>query len=134
MYITEKSIPARELVEELEVIIQEVSKESYGGNVILKDWSIISAHKVRFTLRTKNSRAFGSRTSWNGKHTPAASWEAFRDVLALIFARFPNARIQTSLAIYKGKEGFLEEYPKTAHKNIGSQMAPCTMPDCTVYP
>ena len=132
MYITEKSITAQEMVQVLENAVYCVSQNQYGGNVILKDYSVISAHKVRFTLRTKDSRAHGSRMSCNGRHMPAASWEAFRDALMAIFERFPNARISTSLAVYNGMAGFLEEYPKTAYKNIGSQFNPCTMPELSI--
>ena len=41
----------------------------------------------------------------------------------------PDARVYTGMAKYVGLDGFLDNYPPTAHVNIGSMFAPAHMPD-----
>jgi hypothetical protein len=103
----------------------------YNDNLVVHEtWH--RARRIRFVLRTKDSRAYGSRTSWSGRHTRSASWEAHRDFMRFIFDLDPNARLQTGMATYNGKRGFEVHHGDTARRNIGSHMQPCTMPDCTV--
>jgi hypothetical protein len=49
-----------------------------------------------------------------------------------LFAIDPHARLRTGMAFYDGAEGFEATYPATAYKNIGSMMAPATMPDLSL--
>ena len=109
-----------------------VSADIYNGNVYAaQTWA--RGSRVRFTLKTRDSDAFGSRRSWSGRRMKKASWEAFRDVLRAILKAHPDAVIRTSMATYRGLEGFESTYRSTAYKNIGSMMSPTTMPDQTVY-
>lgn len=111
-------------------IVAEISTVCYDGNVIVEQEA--HAHSDnRFTarLRTKSSRGSGARLSWSGRHIPAACWHAYRDVLEAVFEEYPDARIRTAMATYKGRQGFRENYPGTAYKNIGSMMAPAYMPE-----
>jgi hypothetical protein len=51
-----------------------------------------------------------------------------------MFLAHPDAVARTQLATYRGLAGFLEKYPGTADRNIGSQRDPVTMPGLTVRP
>src|SRR5258708_20024708 len=75
------------------------------------------------------SCASGARRSWSGRRTPTACWHAYRDVLEAMFGEYPDARARTSLAVYRGLDGFKRDYPDTAYRNIGSQMCPAYMPE-----
>lgn len=117
-------------LEDFERIVKEISAVCYDGNVIVEQEAHAQSPR-RFTarLRTKSSRGSGARMSWSGRHIPAACWHAYRDVLEALFEEYPQARVRTAMAVYKGKEGFRANYPYTAYKNIGSMMQPAYMPD-----
>jgi hypothetical protein len=59
----------------------------------------------------------------------AVCWHGYRDVLVELFNINPDARVYTALAKYKGKQGFYDNYPKTAYHNIGSMVSSAYMPD-----
>jgi hypothetical protein len=113
-------------------ITRIVSEADYGGNVIVHQDAQQYPSYVRARLAVKDSYAYGARTSWAGRHTRSASWEAYRDVLASLFNVFPKARVKTAMASYNGKQGFEDNYPATADINVGSMMSPCYMPDLSV--
>jgi hypothetical protein len=121
---------------EFRAIVAIVSDSLYHGNVIVAreatDLGGIRKPRISARLTVQNSYAYGARTSWSGRHMPAASWEAYRDVLAELFDRHPDALVRTALAVYRRKEGFEREYPQTGYRNIGSQMIPATMPELSV--
>lgn len=111
-----------------------VVSEQYGGNLVIADEKPTSSRSCRGRVAVANSRGPGARCSWTGRRGPWACWHAYRDVLAELFETNPNARVRTSLAVYKGRDGFNSSYPATAYKNIGSMVAPAYMPelcDCT---
>jgi len=113
-------------------ITAEISDTVYDGNVIVHgDAHALSGNRFRARLRVKNSYGQGARTSssYLRRHTPAACWHAYRDVLEAVFAEYPDARVQTSMATYKGRDGFRDKYSDTAYVNIGSQMYPACMPE-----
>ena len=108
------------------------ANRSYDGNLMVHQ----DAHQVgvrAFTtigrVRCVASRKAGSRTSWDGRHTPTTCWHGYRDVLRALFEINPKAVITTSMAQYRGVEGFEENYPRTGHINIGSMFAPAYMPE-----
>lgn len=83
--------------------------------------------RFRLKLRTRDSRGLRSkvkRSMGRERHIPALCWHGFRDVLQAVFERYPNARIDTAMAKYIGLEGFMEKYPATGLRNVGSQMFP----------
>lgn len=127
-----KGTRAELLMETVSHIVERISVNEYQGNIAIKDMAKLSASTIRFTLKAVNSRAYGARTSWQGRHGPYASWEAIRDVLREVFHHFPQANIYTMLADYKGQEGFEREFPKTGEQNIGSVVYPVTMPQLSV--
>lgn len=113
-------------------VVAVVSSRSYGGNVIVaeaRDLSNSKGGRCQARLRVKLSTGSGSRTSASGRTGPYACWHAYRDVLHEVFTRYPEARVQTGLAEYRGMAGFLADYPATANKNIGSEGQPAYMPD-----
>ena len=118
--------------------VEEVSTESYAGNIIMHaDGHNRTANRdgtLQCTARLTvlDSRGPGSRTAANGRHGPYACWHAYRDVLMRVFTRYPDAVIRTGIGggtVYRGMAGFRELYPATAHLNIGSAVNPVTMPE-----
>jgi hypothetical protein len=115
---------------DVERIITRVSDERYAGNLgINADAHPLSRTGARARIVAKDSHGPGSRTTWTGRHGPWACWHAYRDVLAAIFAEYPDARIRTRMANYIGRTGFEDLYPATARDNVGSIMQPAYMPD-----
>lgn len=104
---------------------------NYGGNLAVHP----DAHemgtripKVVGRLWVNDSRANGARTSWQGRHTRAACWHAFRDVIREIFKLSPDAVVITGLARYTA-QNFESVYVETAYTNVGSLFQPSYMPD-----
>lgn len=91
-----------------------------------------NGRRVRFTIRTRDSKSHGSRRSAAGRRMPHASWEAHRDVMRALFQVDPAARIKTALATYEGSEDFERSFMSTEHKNVGSRMHPVTIRECSV--
>lgn len=116
---------------DVERIIAQVSRDRYAGNVISNSdaHALLSGGRgFRGRLSVRDSRGEGARTSASGRRGPYACWHAYRDVLAALFAEYPQAKVRTALARYVGREGFEELYPATAYVNIGSEMQPAYMP------
>jgi hypothetical protein len=68
---------------------------------------------------------------WSGERRVAAvCWHVYRDVLIEVFNINPDAKVRTAYAKYLGKESFYEEFPKTAHIDIGSAIMPITPVEC----
>lgn len=66
----------------------------------------------RFTLKTDGPEY--RRTGRAGRTIPGAvSWEGHRDFMRALFAADPNARLQTALADYHGREEFIRDHPDT---------------------
>lgn len=107
----------------------------YDDNLVAEITSVQSPTRFRARVVPRHSSfapktpAPGARLSWQGRCVKAACWHAYRDAMYAIFAINPKARIQTSMATYKGLEGFEDIYPNTADQNIGSMMQPAYMPD-----
>jgi hypothetical protein len=111
----------------------QVSNDSYGNNVTVhQDGHSLPAQRngtqqCVARLAVYDSRGPGSRTAASGRHGPYACWHAYRSVLAKVFTRYPDAVIRTRMATYRGMRGFVDNYPQTAHVNIGSAINPVTM-------
>ena len=110
----------------------------YGGNLRLADVRA-QGSATRACLRVHNGRAHGARTvgCFTTRHGPYASWEAHRDFLRVLFATHPEAKVVTGLAQRAGiasytAENFEAVFPATADVNVGSQIAPMSMRDCTI--
>lgn len=115
--------------DQFELIVKTVSELKYDGNVRLhQDAHDITGRSMRGRIDVHSSRGPGARTSSSGRRGPYACWHAYRDVLAALFTEYPEATVRTAMATYRGAEGFLNTYPRTAYRNIGSMMQPAYMP------
>lgn len=128
-------------------IVRKVSDSTYEGNLraeVGREYShtrfagrvIVADSGARMFGQKIKQSAPGARRSWSGRRIAASCWHAHRDVLAAIFDANPDARVYTAMAKYRGKQGFLDNYPATANKNIGSMVQPAYMPelcDCDLY-
>jgi hypothetical protein len=132
MKIKHKTLTAAQLLAHVSTATSSIGDSLYGANLCMKDAKEVSAHAARFRLGAKDSHEYGARRSHSGRHTPNASWEAHRDVLREVFRLAPDAVIETRMATYKGADGFEQEFPATAHANVGSMMFPATMPSLSV--
>ena len=106
--------------------------ETYAGNLrVHADAHTVSANRITARLDVRDSRGPGARRSpgYPGRHTPAACWHAYRDVLTELFRINPDALIRTREATYRGAIGFELNFPATAYNNQGSRIYPVTMPD-----
>lgn len=128
--------------DELTAIVERVSAEQYGGNVVLKSPPTVEAPRtlrVPWGITVRDSSAPGSRTSasvfstradGSPRRVSAACWHAHRDVMAAIFAAHPDARIKSHAADYRGAEAFAAEHEATAWANVGSLMYPRSFAEC----
>ena len=104
--------------------------QTYAGNLrVHADAHATSDNRITARLDVADSRGPGARTSPSGRHTPAACWHAYRDVLTELFRVNPDALIRTREATYRGAIGFELNFPATAYNNQGSQVRPMTMPE-----
>lgn len=113
-----------------ESLAQAVATASanYGGNLVA-DLNHVAGNRYRLKVNANDSRGPGARRSASGRRGPYACWHGFRDVIAAIFLVDPDARIATGLTVYRGAENFLQTYPATGDRNVGSMINPVTMPD-----
>lgn len=133
--------------EQLRNAVDALNTSAYAGNLTLsvgREYSrnrfscrVIPAESgARMFPRSSRQSAPGARKSWNGRRINAACWHAYRDVIAAVFAINPAARVYTSMSKYVGAQGFIDNYPATANRNIGSMAQPAYMPelcDCDHY-
>jgi len=112
-------------IDDLISIVGLVSVRSYSGNVIFKTGPTQATRNcVNFTLRAKSSFDKGARRSHRGRKMFAACWHAHRDVMQELFKQFPQARLQSALADYRGAADFFETFDATGASNIGSNAHP----------
>lgn len=126
--------------DELTTIVGEVSREQYDGNVTIGEgtqgsWDTRGkrVEHVKFGLRVKDSSGPGARRSVGtfgpSRRMIAACWHLHRDIMLAIFDAFPEARLKTALADYRGRDAFEDEFPETYYANIGSLAFPAYMGD-----
>jgi hypothetical protein len=115
-------------LQDLESIAREIGVTFEGT-----DESNSAGSRARGRLIPDRSKPSGSRPyqrvsasiAFNeGRKVFAVCWHGHRDFMAKVFARFPNARISTAFADYRGIADFDGKYIDTAHKNVGSMMYP----------
>lgn len=101
----------------------------YDNNVFWNRFPERRGNAFRFTLRCVSSRGPGHRMTARVKphRLIAACWHVHRDFLLSLFNKVPAARVVTTVADYRGREGFERTFPATAHRNIGSIAFPVTM-------
>lgn len=138
-----KGLTAEQLYNAFTAVVNTESRDKYDGNVyasdtdghdlVLSDVTTTSRSvSFRFRLRVRDYDRSGWRYSASGRRIRSASWEAHRDILRALFAAFGDAlTVTTAMATYKGPQGFEQNYPQTADRNVGSMIAPVTMRDLT---
>lgn len=111
---------------QLAKIVRTISADKYEGNVIFKNGpEMASSKKMTFTLTVKRGAQPGGRRAPDGRKVAAACWHVHQDIMRELFSQFPQARLKSMMADYRGKEDFEDNFPETAWVNIGSEANPC---------
>jgi hypothetical protein len=97
----------------VDCIVQAVSDNQYGGNVIFKRPPERDGRAISFTLTVKRSDGPGARRSATGRRISAACWHAHRDVLGAIFRVAPDGRVKSAFADYRGALDFEDKFDQT---------------------
>lgn len=106
-------------------IIATLNEHHYGNNIEIKNGAFKWVGKaLQFDLKMRDSRGAGAMKSASGRRTIRPNWYVYRDVITALFNANPDARVQTSIADYRGADDFFEKYPRTYHLNKGSAMHP----------
>lgn len=112
-------------------IARQVAAQHYGGNLTVETEHVSTGPRkgteTRVKLGAANSRMSGARESWTGRKGPWSCWHVFRDVFAAWLIADPSAVIRTGVEVYRGAAGFLEAFPATAYRNVGSMVQPAYM-------
>jgi len=90
----------------------------YGDNIMFRDVEQISKNRVRFTLRTKESRGPGSRISHSGRHIPCACWHVHGHFFEYLFKNCPGVKIWSNGQLMESNADNWRD------RNIGSMMSP----------
>lgn len=109
---------------DIQEAVRFVSSSSYENNLILDRLDSGPGRAVNFTLRVKSSRERGHRFSWTGRRLVSACWHAHRDVMMHLFDRFPNMKLRSAFSKYDGRVDFLQKFPDTYYRNVGSVANP----------
>jgi len=113
-------VPENALIE----IVAAVSA-CYAFNLVFKTGpKRVSRNCITFTLRVSDSSGRGARRSATGRKMVAACWHVHRDVMERIFSDYPQCRLQSMLADYRGAADFFETFHATGANNIGSMASP----------
>lgn len=114
------NVPAEELTR----IVTTVSNEAFDGNVVFKREPERTGRAVSFTLTVRKAADKGGRRGHSGRRVCACCWHGHRDVMSAIFAEYPDARLKTAQADYRGRDEFEAEFEGTGYANIGSMVEP----------
>jgi len=106
---------------ELDQIVQSVSKEAYGGNIVFNKLEVSNC--VTFTLRVVCSKKVGASISPSGRRSTSLCWHGHRDVMWELFHRFPEARLKSWDADYHGVAEFLLTHATTGEAIPFSSLA-----------
>ncbi len=120
-------------------VVDQVSADHYAGNLaIAAGINTLNATGSRFRARIRavSSAGEGARLTASYRRSIAACWHAHRDVLSLLFVRYPYAEVRTTLAAYLGAHGFNRAFLATARTNLGSAYQPVQLTElceCVSY-
>jgi hypothetical protein len=90
-------------------IVQKVSREKYGGNVVVGGSREIGDHTVQLTIEVADTSAPGAFSSTKRHYDKAACWHAVQDVLEALYGAFPDASVSTGIARYRNADQFHAE-------------------------
>jgi len=110
-------------------VVKLVGMNWYNDNLSVARSNPTSVRSCTISVRTKDSRAYGSRYAASGRHVPAASWEAMRDVIRAMFEAGAT-RIVTRYANYT-KDNFEDTYDNIDCP-AGSMMYPVDLRQLTI--
>jgi hypothetical protein len=113
---------------DLERIAENIRAPKTGISFQGSDISNGAGYRVQGALKPKSGYVNPyPRTSasyfYEGRRIAAICWHGYRDYLRAVFTEFPNARIVTVFADYRGLEGFENLYPDTAFTPLGAPIA-----------
>jgi len=63
--------------------------------------------------RDENGLLPWQKVGYRNRRLPYVTWEGHREFMRLIFRDFPEARIKTALADYRGRDDFWTKHPET---------------------
>lgn len=109
--------------------LQEIIREA-DENIIFNREPERIGNFLHFTLRVVSSKGAFAKVSVSGRRSVALCWHGHRDVMRVIFDRYPKALLVTAMARYDGREGFESEYPATGQQNAGSAFNPMPFAYC----
>lgn len=101
---------------QMESVLTEVNRK-YDGNVKWKRFEP-NGSGVHFTLTVNNSKAKGSRKSYEGRRIAAACWHVHGDFFDALFEIAPESYVRSMGRRIDVNGGNWED------RNIGSQMYP----------
>ena len=108
--------------------IDLVSEEKYASNLVVKQGGP-DGRAFRFTLTVLKASKPGGRRGRNGRKIAAACWHCHRDVMKMIFALNPLARVKTRYSDYGGRSDFECNYPRSGLVNVGWSFEPVCFAD-----
>lgn len=53
------------------------------------------------------------KIGYDGRRTSGVCWHGYREFLMALFRKFPEARVQTALGDFRGRDNFLQNYRRT---------------------
>ena len=110
-------------------IVNQISTTLYADNLVFNRYPERVGNFLHFTLRVNSSSGKGARRSHAGRRMVSACWHAHKDVMQLLFNRYPDALLVSAMARYAGKTDFQYNFESTGNSNIGSMIQPCNMID-----
>ena len=88
-------------------IVNKVSREKYGGNLVVSSSRQVSDSTVQLLVEVADHGGPGAFLGEVRHHDKGACWHAFQDVLAALYEGYPQARVTTGIARYASQAHFL---------------------------
>jgi hypothetical protein len=77
-----------------------------------------AGYRFRLALRERlpTGELKFQKIGFHGRRTSGVCWHGFREFLFVLFREFPDARVKTALADFRGREQFLMTYRYTRNR------------------
>ncbi|MEK7505901.1 MAG: hypothetical protein AAB597_03360 [Patescibacteria group bacterium] len=79
---------------------------------------------LRFTLRPGDDRKWQRRSATSGRRINAVCFHGHKAFMEAVFALYPEARIKSVMADYRGVEEFNRQHEEVGDRNISNRMRP----------